>query len=329
MCYSAQIWQDYRQYVRHYGAALSLAEFTDLYWRRAQGGKIRIAKAMHDAFASAPPDAAAPAGPSIAESIAAHDAGETARLEQELFVQRKRLADAERTLATRPTKRAAEHQRIATAKIAWCREKLSDLHRSALTVEDARIFPGTYAMVMTHDGGRRTVRPMRYGCRPAGKPAAYDRQFPGTYNARRDNLRGFWRGQFGVTHGVVVLQSFFENVPRHRAEHRDLQAGESPSTVVLQFRPEPAQDLLVACLWSHWTPPRHGPDATQPELLSFAAITDEPPPEVAAAGHDRCVIAIRPENLDAWLNPAGRSDAELDALLADRAPLTYAHRLAA
>ena len=32
---------------------------------------------------------------------------------------------------------------------------------------------------------------MRYQCRLAGKPAFYDVKFPGTYNARRDNLEGF------------------------------------------------------------------------------------------------------------------------------------------
>ena len=65
----------------------------------------------------------------------------------------------------------------------------------------------------------------------------------------------------------------------------------------------------------------------QPELLSFAAITDEPPPEVLAAGHDRCIVPVRPENLQAWLNPAGSTLDELDAILEDR-PF-YEHRMAA
>ena len=39
------------------------------------------------------------------------------------------------------------------------------------------------------------------------------------------------------------------------------------------------------------------------QLLSFAAITDEPEHEVAAAGHDRTIINIKPEHVDAWLNP--------------------------
>ncbi len=56
--------------------------------------------------------------------------------------------------------------------------------------------------------------------------------------------------------------------------------------------------MLVACLWSHWT----DPPGKEPDLLSSAAITDDPEPEVAAAGHDRTIINIKPEHVDAWLN---------------------------
>ena len=58
----------------------------------------------------------------------------------------------------------------------------------------------------------RVIKPMRYGCRPAGKPAFYDVKYPGTYNARRDNLQGFWKNQFGHTHGLIVVNAFYENV---------------------------------------------------------------------------------------------------------------------
>ncbi|WP_187610445.1 hypothetical protein [Paraburkholderia sp. 31.1] len=42
------------------------------------------------------------------------------------------------------------------------------------------------------------------------------------------------------------------------------------------------------------------------DLLAFAAITDAPPREVAAAGHERCIIPIKPEHIDARLNPDPR-----------------------
>lgn len=39
--------------------------------------------------------------------------------------------------------------------------------------------------------------------------------------------------------------------------------------MVLQFTPDDREPMLVSCLWSRWT----GKD--EPDLLSFAAITDE------------------------------------------------------
>jgi putative SOS response-associated peptidase YedK len=83
--------------------------------------------------------------------------------------------------------------------------------------------------------------------------------------------------------------------------------------------------MLVACLWSH----SKGTQPDEPDLFSFAAITDEPPPEIAAAGHDRCIIPIRPEHLEAWLNPDRSNPAAQQAILDDRARPYYEHRLAA
>ena len=243
------------------------------------------------------------------------------KLQQELFKQKKRLADAERTLQAKATKKAEEERRISTAKIEWAMGKLSDLHRGDLIDEDSRIFPGHYAPVMVMEHGQRVIKPMRYQCRPAGKPAFHDVKVPGTYNARRDNLEGFWKDLFGYSHGVAVVNAFYENVNKHRAERRDLQKGEAVENVILEFKPRPAQDMLVACLWSHWKGA-----AGEPDLLSFAAITDEPPPEVSAAGHDRCIVPIRPENVDAWLNPDPKNLAAQYAILDDRARPYYEHR---
>jgi putative SOS response-associated peptidase YedK len=81
--------------------------------------------------------------------------------------------------------------------------------------------------------------------------------------------------------------------------------------------------MAVACLWSHWQA------EGEPELWSFAAITDEPPAEIAAAGHDRCIIPIKPENIDAWLNPDPENLVALYAILDDRERPYYEHRLAA
>lgn len=319
MCYSAQIWANYKKYVRHWGADISLKEFVRLYWDRQQTARIKIPKAMDESFADPQNDEER----KVKALIDEFNTQQAAKFEQELFKQRKRLADAERALQTKTTKAATENKRIATDKIAWALGKLADLRRVEPNEEDHRIFPGWYAPVMVVENGRRVVKPMRYQCRIAGSPEFYDTKFPGTYNARRDNLEGFWKKQFGVTHGVMIANAFYENVSRHRMEGRELAASEKEENVILEFRPRPTQDMLVACLWSRW----QGPDA--PDLLSFAAITDEPPPEIATAGHDRCIIPIKPENVDAWLTPDPKNLRDLYAILDDRQRPYYEHRLAA
>ena len=80
---------------------------------------------------------------------------------------------------------------------------------------------------------------------------------------------------------------FYENVSRHKVEkveHRKLAPGEKEENVVLEFRPNPPHDTLVACFW---------PLDERDGLYSFAGITDEPPSEIAAAGHDRCIVPIQ------------------------------------
>ena len=49
----------------------------------------------------------------------------------------------------------------------------------------------------------------------------------------------------------------------------------------------------------------------------------------AAAGHDRCIIPIRPENIDAWLSPDPGNLAAQYAILDDRERPYYEHRMAA
>jgi putative SOS response-associated peptidase YedK len=63
--------------------------------------------------------------------------------------------------------------------------------------------------------------------------------------------------------------------------------------------------------------------------LIHAAITDEPPPEIAAAGHDRCIIPIREAHLDAWLDPDPKNLTALHAILEDRERPLYEFRMAA
>jgi putative SOS response-associated peptidase YedK len=310
MCYSAMVYAEHRKFQRETGATMDVANYVRLFWieRGKDPGRKRprVARALErDILQHGPPQ--------LADMIRQWDALETSALEQEIFAQRKRVADAQRKLQAKPTKAAQNDVRIGTDKVSRALARLEDLRRKEPIDRDFRIYPGYWVPVVVSDNGARTIKLMRYQCRPAGKPAFYDSKFPGTYNARRDSLAGFWKQQFGSSHGLMVATRFYENV-----------TGPDGSNKVLEFVPKDGAPMLIACLWSHWSDPA----GKEPDLLSFAAITDVPEPEVAAAGHDRTIINIKPAHLDTWLNPTGDL-AALEAILDDKAHPYYEHREAA
>ncbi|QMI49874.1 SOS response-associated peptidase family protein [Burkholderia sp. MBR-1] len=264
MCYSAKIQANYREYVRLYGADVDIDTFRRLYVARAASSDIKIPKAVDAAFSGSVDDG-------ISAAIAEYRRQRVVKLETDLFEQRARLAAAEKKLTEKVTKKATEDVRIATDKITAATRGLDDLRRHDLQERDSRIFPGWYAPVLIEIDGKRLVVPMRYRCRLPGWTEADEKQKPGVYNARSDSLGTAWRKVFGFTHGLLLVDTFFENVKC------------DGQNVVLRFDPTPPQHMQVACLWTRTEIP--GAD----DLWSFAAITDDPPPEVAAAGHDRCI----------------------------------------
>lgn len=322
MCYSAQVWASYRNYQRMYGAQVDFPAFLDLFLRRQGGEKILMPKGLTDAFKHGEPESNEEA--QCQELVRAYDAAQIPILQEQLFAQRRRLADAEHSLSVKATKKASEDLRIAPKKIADLVRKLDDLERAEHKDRDDRIFAGHYCPVLIMDGdGQLMVRPMRFLCRPAGKPAFYDIKYPGTYNARRDSLNGFWKALFGHTHAVVMANAFYENVKLHRLEKRELTVGETQQNVILKFIPEGGQPMALASLWSHWT------GKGEHDLLSFALITDEPPLEVLDAGHDRCPVPLKAGNLGRWLAAPVATKANYDEMLEDKERPYYAHLLAA
>jgi len=309
MCYSAQIERDYGRYLRVVGPqnALNKEDFVRKYWWRVEDPKIKIPKAVDAGFKNPKTDDEK----KVADAIAAYNGMRLATCEQTVFEQKKRAADAERKLQTKVTKKAQEDIRIGNKNVTDNLRWIADIKRTEIQDKDARMFPGWYAPVIVIENGKRTIKLMRYQCRPAGTPKFLDKQLE-TYNARRDNLAGkFWKPVFGYSHGIMIANAFFENVEtEEKGKH------------VLEFRPRGLSEMYVAVLWSHW---KEGDE----ELDSFAAITDEPSPEVAAAGHDRCIIPIKEENIEAWLNPDAKNLDAMQAILEDRARPYYEHRMAA
>lgn len=107
MCYSAQVQADYKKYVTMFGAEMSIREFYEVFYRRGLDAKIKIPKAVEASFAN--PQTADERA--IKALIDEHNDKQAAKFEEELFKQRKRLADAERSLQAKPTKNAQDDQR--------------------------------------------------------------------------------------------------------------------------------------------------------------------------------------------------------------------------
>jgi putative SOS response-associated peptidase YedK len=310
MCYSAQLQAAYMRYLRETGCEMDIDQFVEIFGARVSDSSIRIPRAIERWFDAPKNDAER----KIKEYIDEFRSAEITKLEREVFAQKKRLADAERTLAARPTKAAAESQRIATNKIEQALTRIERLKAEKPHPDEARIFPLHFAPIVMQVGAKRLMRLARYHCRKPGEAAFIDRKLPGLYNARRDSLGKYWKGLFGASHAVMLADSFFENVDRDGKNQ------------VLHFVPRPAGTMMIACLFAEW---RENNNSGGPPLLSFAAITDEPPPEVAAAGHDRMIINLKPEHLDAWLSPQGRSQDELQRILSDRQAPYYEHEVMA
>lgn len=313
MCYSAKVVQKWRTFRRETGVRMDLPEFHRIYHLRDDAEDIaaRIPRGFDLEFSE--PDNAEERR--ILELILAFRKRKSQGLESALFSQRKRLADAERKLQSKETKAAVESKRIASSKVQQYLGKMALLRDDEPRSGDYRIYPLSYAPVLVNRGGELVLTPARYQLRPPGKPAAIDRQLS-LFNSRRDNLTGaFWRPLFGTSHAILPAHAFYENVSDAAGKNH-----------VLEFMPGDHGTMWIACLFARWEDPQ---DPAK-YLQSFAAVTDDPPQEVAAAGHDRVPVNLTWHAAQAWLTPEGRSDAEILALMDEgRQRPIYEHRAAA
>jgi hypothetical protein len=294
MCYSAMIKAEYARYLRATGARMDIHQFMEIFGWEVGGKRSEVPRAVELWFDNPANEAEA----RLHELIATRRRKLEAELQVELFSQKRRLADAERKLAARETKAALNDRRIATNHIDRYVKKLGRISDPQLRDGDARFFEHHQVPIVLMEDGRKVLKLAGYHLDPDGRR--------GHYNARRDNIN-YWRPAYGATHAVMLVTSFYENVKLGGVNR------------ILHFVPRPQEDMLVACLYQRQPDGRY----------AFAAVTDDPPPEVRAAGHDRMIINIKPANLAAWLTPQGRSDAELQAILGDRQSPYYEHEIAA
>jgi hypothetical protein len=99
-------------------------DFINKYWERQESlPSMKIPKAVDAWFA----DPKTEDERKIAAMIRDYDAKQLAKFEQEIFKQRKRLADAERSLQSKTTKKALEDRCIAADKVEKALAKLADV----------------------------------------------------------------------------------------------------------------------------------------------------------------------------------------------------------
>lgn len=306
--------------LREYDAFLDTDMFEKLYWERFNSPRsgIRFPLAIDRYFLQPRNEAER----RVKDVIDAYRAVKIPEWEAEIFKQSKRRADAERALKLKHTKKAEADLEISSRKIKQFKRWLDGTKTFENNVNDVVVHAMNYAPIIVSTKNGHMLTAMRYHCRLAGKPASIDRQLPGLYNARIDSLQKWWAPVFGIKHALLIITGFRENVKRHDMEHRELNPGEEPENIVIEFSPRERHDMLVPCIWDRW---EQGDEV----LNSFALITDDPPPEIAAAGHDRCPINLTREAANAWLTSQTRTASEWLGILAQRQLPYYEHMQAA
>ena len=176
---------------------------------------------------------------------------------------------------------------------------------------DDRIYPNIFSPVIVSQGGRRNIRPMRYRIRPAGSleevPTKYN-----LYNARMEGLlkRKTWRALVGKNHCLFPFKQFYEWVNGPDGKKR-----------LVTFFPK-GKDIM-------WAPGLHDKWISEDNSFtfeSFALITDDPPTEVLAQGHDRAPLFLKEEAIDEWLDfPFSEKKVSPIEILSKREPIIYGH----
>lgn len=175
--------------------------------------------------------------------------------------------------------------------------------------QDGRIYPGSFAQVMVLENNQRLLKPMRYRVRPRASTSEIPSKF-NVFNARLDSLenRQTWKPIFMKNHGLLPFVRFFEWVE------------DGDKKKLISFRPDRHTVMWAPCLFDYWENEKEGIG-----FYSFAIITDDPPREVLAAGHDRCPIFLREDLINSWLAPQGKSKSEIYRILKNKQEVFYLH----
>jgi hypothetical protein len=135
MCYSAQVIQLARKLHRQLGIRLDYDDIEKLFFRRLDDPSLNISRGFAANFDEPSTDQER----RIKAAIDEHRSRLATKLEKDLFSQKTRLVNAERSLKDKETKKAREDVRISTTKIETLSTKLTRLRSTEPNEEDNRI----------------------------------------------------------------------------------------------------------------------------------------------------------------------------------------------
>lgn len=301
MCYSTLVDRALKKIAARHRARINSEAFVDLYAMRVRNPSLKIPPGM-DACAA---EIGGAAGKSIELNIRAFRAIEAEQKRAQLIAVESDIAALEQRLKTKVTKTAQQQLGIKQRKRAKLLEPIPES-----SGDSYRIYPYQFTPVIIGSVGGREIVPMRYRVLPRTGVEIPDNY--NVFNARRNSLQSVrtWNPLFGKQHAIFPFVRFFEWVERDRKK------------IEVTFSPDGFIDMWAASLYEECKT-EYG------VIRSFAMVTDEPPPEVSAAGHDRCPIFLSESLIDEWLNPQSHSLAQLDELLNHTQPTHYSHFLAA
>lgn len=197
-------------------------------------------------------------------------------------------------------------------------QDLADAFALAVVAEDARLLPPSWNVAPTQDvrivverasrdSGEvtRTLRLARWGLVPswAKDPSVGNRMI----NARRESLadRPAFARPFGLRRAILPADGYFEwqaPPPPAPGEPRTRRRKQP-----FYLHPADGGVLALAGLYEFWKDPAKAADDPARWLVSVTVITRPAAPELAAI-HDRQPLVLRPQDWDAWLDPAVGAD---------------------
>jgi putative SOS response-associated peptidase YedK len=311
MCYSARLWAEYREMCKKLRVDTHWHDFLEVARAREKefDDSFRCTIKIPDELIAGLVALDGSAAKELALIQRRWKVKEQRQLEQAMNEADVEFQVAEEKLKIKATKTNQKAFEVKQRKLDKAKAALENAAKPP--GDSYRIYPFYFAPIIIEDAGKRLFVPARFRILPRTGievPNNYN-----VFNSRRDSLQSArnWIPLFGKQHAIFPFQNFYEWVER------------DGKSVEIKFSPDGHDGMHAASLYEIYQHPELG------QIRSFSMVTDEPPPEVAAAGHDRCPVFLSYDKIDQWLNPAGQTLQQLDELLDHKERAYYSHVLAA